>query len=203
MIGSVTNGHARALGAWVRLEAAAVAFMVVAVGLCAFPLHRAPADLLQDALAVTANAFAAFVIGEVLGIAICAGLREGRLARVAFASGAVLGAASTVAALQVDSAGARAAWYALTGLAAVTVFARTVGSAVEARAVRRGPCLLATGATTCVAVAALELGARVAAAGPAEEIRALVLCGAAQGAVLVTAALFILYPPPPTTLAVG
>jgi hypothetical protein len=202
MVASVASARSP-LRAWLGLETSAVATVGVASVLCAVPLLRGggSGDGLEQALAATGNAFGALVVGEALGIPACAWMGGGR-GRPRLAPVALLAALSAAAALQADAGGARVAWYALAGLGAATVHGALVRRAVDACAVRRRACLIATVATV-LALLAFGVGAHLLASPPAAWTRAVLLGVAAQGAVLLAEELLVLYPPPPAALPIG
>ncbi|HEY6006347.1 MAG TPA: hypothetical protein VIV57_25935 [Anaeromyxobacter sp.] len=188
---------------WARLEISAVGMMAVGMVLCALPLLRISAsDALEDALAATGNAFAAFILGELLCVPFASWFGEKRSRGLARPLGAALGLVSALAGVSASSAAARVAWYALAGVGAETAQAWIMGNAVRSPLLRRGPELLALLAT-CAVVLALELGLYLVASGPPQGIRTVVVCCAGQATVILLAVLYALYPPPPSTLPLG
>jgi hypothetical protein len=197
------GSHPRAYSLWARLEVSAVGMMAVGMVLCALPLLRISApEALDDALAATGNAFAAFILGELLCVPFASWFGEKRSRALALPLGAALGLVSALAGVGASSAAARAAWYALAGVGAETAHAWVMGSAVRSPLLRRGPELVALLAT-CAAVLALELGLYLAASGPPQGIRTVIVCCAGQATVILLAVLYALYPPPPSPLPLG
>ncbi|HEU4386020.1 MAG TPA: hypothetical protein VFR85_21225 [Anaeromyxobacteraceae bacterium] len=197
MSASIGQVRARpeAMVLWARLEISTVAMMAIGAVLCGWPLLEAstPAAL-DDALAATGNAFAAFVIGELLCVPFATLIGEKRCRRLVRPAAAGLGLVCTLAGMSARSAAARTAWYTLAGLGAAAAHAWITGNAVESPLLRRGPVFLAILAT-CAVVLALELGLYLLAAGPQRGIGIVVACGAAQGAVIVAAGLNRVDPP--------
>ena len=204
MSGSTAVGpHLRTSALWARLEISAVAMMAVGMALCALPLLEAPApEALEGALAATANAFAAFILGELLAVPFASWFGEKRSRRLARPVGAAIGLVSTLAGVTASSAAARVAWYALAGAGAETANAWIMGNAVTSPLLRRGRELLALLAT-CAVVLALELGLYVAASGPPQGLRTVLVCCAGQATVVLLAVLYALYPPAPSPLPLG
>jgi hypothetical protein len=197
------GSHPRAYPLWARLEFSAVGMMAVGMVLCALPLLRISApEALDDALAATGNAFAAFILGELLCVPFASWFGEKRSRALARPLGAALGLVSALAGVGASSAAARAAWYALAGVGAETAHAWVMGSAVRSPLLRRGPELVALLAT-CAAVLGLELGLYLAASGPPQGIRTVIVCCAGQATVILLAVLYALYPPPPSPLPLG
>ena len=200
--GAHGSHHPGAL-AWARLEVSVVAMMAVGMVLSARPLLAAPApEALEDALAATGNAFAAFIIGELLCVPFAAWFGETGSRRIVRPIGAALGLVATIAGMSARSAAARAAWYALAGVGAEAAQAWIMGNAPRSPLLRRGP-ELAVLVATCAAVLALEIGLYAAASGPAQGLRTFAVCCAGQAAVIVLAVLYALYPPAPSTFPIA
>jgi MFS family permease len=197
------NPHAGALALWARLEVSAVAAMALAVVLCAAPLLEAAAPAaLEDALPATANAFAAFVIAELVCLPLATWLGEKRSRRLVRPLGVVLGLLATVGGMSAGTAATRAAWYALAGVGAELARAWIMDAALRSPLLRRGAELLVLGAT-CLAVLGLALGAYVAASGPAQDLRTLLVCSAGQATVVFLAVAYTLWPPAPSSFPTG
>lgn len=197
------NPHAGVLPLWARLEISAVAAMALGVALCAVPLLAAAAPAaLEDALAATANAFAAFIIAELLCLPLATWLGEKRSRRIVRPAGVALGLLATVAGMSARTAAARAAWYALAGVGAETARAWIMDAALRSPLLRRGAELLVLGAT-CLAVLGIALGAYLAASGPAQGLRTLLVCSAGQATVVVLAVAYTLWPPVPSRFPTG
>lgn len=208
MSASIAGGAHRspqpgALALWARLEVSAIAMMAVGMVLSARPLLGASApEAVEDALAATGNAFAAFILGELLCVPFAAWFGEKRSRRIVRPIGAALGLVATVAGIGAQSAAARAAWYVLAGVGAEAAQAWIMGNAPRSPLLRRGPELIVLVAT-CAAVLALEIGLYAAASGPAQGIRTLAVCCAGQAAVIVIAVLYALYPPSPSSYPIA
>lgn len=205
MSASIAHGspHAGVVALWARLEVSAVGMMGVGMLLSARPLLEASAPgALEDALAATGNAFAAFIFGELLCVPFAAWFGEKRSCRLARPICAALGLVATVAGMGARSAAARAVWYGLAGVGAEAAHAWIMGSAAKSPLLRRGPELLAL-LVTCAAVLVFELGLYVAASGPPQGIRTVTACLAGQATVIVLAVLYVLYPPSPSTYPIG
>jgi hypothetical protein len=187
----------RVLALWARVEISTIAAMAIAVVLCARPLLQAPGEALEDVLAATGNAFAAFIIAELVCMPFATWFGEARSRAFAWPVVA-LGLVSTMAAIDATSAAVRALCYGLAGAGAEAARAWIAGSAVRSPLLRRGPELLAI-AATCAAALALVVGLYVAASGPPQGIRTLVVCCAGQATVIVLAVLHALHPPSPST----
>lgn len=194
--------HAGVLAPWARLEVSAVAMMAIGLVLCARPLLDASQpEALDDALAATGNAFAAFLMGELLCMPFAAWFGEKRSRRIARPICAALGLVATVAGMSARSAAARAAWYALAGVGAEAAHAWAMGNAPRSPLLRPGIELLVLVAT-CAAVLALALGL-YAASGPPEGFRTFAVCCAGQAAVIVLVVLYALYPPTPSSYPIA
>lgn len=205
MSASITHGgsHAGVIALWARLEISAVAMMAVGLVLSARPLLEVSApQALDDALAATGNAFAAFLMGELLCMPFAAWFGETRSRRIARPICAALGLVATVAGMSARSAAARAAWYALAGVGAEAAHAWIMGNAPRSPLLRRGLELTVLVAT-CAAVLALAIGLYAAASGPPQGIRTFALCCAGQAAVIVLVVLYALYPPTPSTYPIA
>lgn len=195
--------HARVSSLWARLEISAAGMMAVGMVLCSLPLLRITApEALEDALAATGNAFAAFILGELLCVPFASWFGEKRSRGLARPLGAALGLVSALAGVGASSAAARVAWYALAGFGAETAHAWIMGGAVRSPLLRRGPELAALLAT-CAVLLAVELGLYVVASGPPQGIRTVVVCCAGQATVVILAVLYALYPPSPSPLPLG
>jgi hypothetical protein len=202
MRGAIAGGDPRhrASSPWVRLEVSVVGMMALGMVLCSLPLLEASAPgSLDDALAATGNAFAAFILGELLCVPFASWFGEKRSRALARPVGAAVGLVSVLAGVGASGAVARVAWYALAGFGAETAHAWIMGNAVRSPLLRRGPELLGLLAS-CAAALAVEVGLYVAASGPPQGIRTFVACCAGQAAVILLAVLYALYPPSPSTL---
>lgn len=201
--GAHGSTHPGVLALWARLEVSAIAMMAVGMVLSARPLLGASApEAVEDALAATGNAFAAFILGELLCVPLAAWFGEKRSRGIVRPIGAALGLVATIAGMSAQSAAARAVWYALAGVGAEAAQAWIMGNAPTSSLLRRGPELIVLVAT-CAAVLAVEIGLYAAAAGPAQGLRTFAVCCAGQAVVIVLAVLYALYPPSPSTFPIA
>lgn len=187
---------------WVELVAGAVAMMVIAGVLYAWPLIRAGRGPgLGASLAAVENAFAAFILAETLFVPVEGWLGDRYGRRLLVTAGVALVALG--ATLGSGAAGVRAqvGWYALGGVGAGLVYGGTVAKALKRFTDRKALCIGVT-AGACLSVAALAMGAlAVVLEMPSGGALVLGVLGAGQAVVVLVASLFILDPklgvPPP------
>ncbi len=187
--------HPRPLNRWVQLVGGVVSMMAIAGVLYVWPLLRsAPGTSLAESLAVTENAFAAFIIGETVFVPLEAWLGDRFPRWLLVGAGAVLVGFGALAGAGAGSVRAQVAWSALGGIGAGFVYGGTVAKALKRFTDRKALCVGVT-AAACAGVLALGFLAIVALSSPGA-MAVLIVLGAGQAAVILIATLFILEPPP-------
>jgi hypothetical protein len=197
----MSSTRAGVVAVWARLELSVIAMMVLGVALSARPLLSAEGGV-AEALRRTVDAFAAFMMGELLCMPVAAWFDESRRWRRIRPLVAAAGVAGAVAGLAASSPAARALGWALAGAGAEAAQAWIAGGAVRSPLLRRPRELLAI-SSTCVVALALGIGYYVLASGPPAGIRTVVACCVGQATVVVLTALHTLYPPDPAALPRG
>jgi len=186
------------LAVWARLELSVVFSMVLAFLLSARPLLDVSTLGLPGALAATANVFAAFMLGELVGMPLAAWFREARSWRLVRPLVAAIGLGCAIAGIVVTGPGARAACYGVAGIGAEVVATWIMDEPARSPLLRRRTELLVLAATCAVLLASGAL-LLLLAAGPLQGAWALALCGAGQAAVVLITVVYTLYPPGPST----
>ena len=195
----IARGRTRspALAVWARLELSVVLSMVLAFVLSARPLLEVSTMGLPAALAMTAKVFAAFMLGELVGMPLTAWFREARSWRLIRPLVAAMGLGCAIAGIVVSSPGTRAACYGIAGVGAEVVATWIMDEPARSPLLRRRTELLVL-AATCAVVLVSGTGLLLVAAGPLSGVWALALCGAGQAAVVLITVVYTLYPPPPS-----
>jgi len=187
--------HHRPLSRWTRLVAGVVAMMAIAGALYVWPLVRsAPGRSLSETLAVTENAFAAFIFAETIFVPLEAWLGDRVPRWLLVCAGAALVALGALAGAGAEGVRAKVAWYAVGGAGAGFAYGGTVAKTLKSFTDRKALCVGVT-AAACVGVLALAIGAILALSSPSA-IQLLIVLGAGQAVVIVMATLYILEPPP-------
>jgi OFA family oxalate/formate antiporter-like MFS transporter len=185
----------RPLSRWTRLVAGVVAMMAIAGALYAWPLIRSgPGRSLSETLAVTENAFAAFIFAETIFVPLEAWLGDRAPRWLLVGAGAALVALGALAGAGVEGVRAKVAWYALGGAGAGLAYGGTVAKTLKSFTDRKALCVGVT-AAACAGVLVLAIGALFALSS-ASATQLLVVIGAGQAVLIVMATLFILEPPP-------
>ena len=193
---------ARRAGRWLELVGSAVAMMVIAGVLYAWPLLRAGRGPgLEASLAAVENAFAAFILAETLFVPVEGWLGDRYGRRLLVTAGVALVALGATLGSRAAGVRAQVGWYALGGVGSGLVYGGTVAKALKRFTDRKALCIGVT-AGACLSVAALAMGAlAVVLEMPSGGALVLGVLGAGQAVVVLVASLFILDPrlgvPPP------
>jgi hypothetical protein len=196
----IARGSTRSplLAVWARLELSVVLSMVLAFVLSARPLVEVSTTGLPAALATTGKVFAAFMLGELVGMPLTAWFREARGWRLVRPLLAAMGLGCAIAGIVVTGPAARAACYGIAGMGAEVVATWIMDEPARSPLLRRRTELLVL-AATCAVVLVSGTGLLVVAAGPLTGLWPLALCGAGQAAVVLITVVYTLYPPPPSS----
>jgi OFA family oxalate/formate antiporter-like MFS transporter len=191
----------RELRRWLQLVASVFVMMALAGVQYAWPvLSTGPGVGVRTSLTAMQDALAAYVILEAVFVPL-EGFLADRLGRpVLLVAGGAVVAAGLLGAGRAESLRALVAFSALGGVGAALVYGATVGKALRCFPDRRVACVGVT-AGASAAVAALAPWTLAAAARFPGGFPALLLLGAAEGAVIVVAALFVVDPPGPSDSA--
>jgi len=181
---------------WIRLLAAMVALTLVLGGLLLpWPLlHVSPGLPLGRALAGAENAFAAFILAEMLFVPLEGWLGDLRPRRGLVALGAVLAAAGAAGASRVPGIRAQLAFCAMAGAGAGLLYGGTVAKLLKGFTDRKALALGVT-AVASLAVIALATAAALVVVDDPGAVKILAFFGVAQAAVIVLATAYVLEPP--------
>ncbi len=181
---------------WVQLLVAVAAMTALASAVVAWPFLRNPGAGLGPSLAGVENAFGAFILAEMLFVPFEGWLGGLRGRWLLITLGAILIVLGVFAGTRVGSFRAVVACYAIGGVGAGLLYGGTAAKLMKEFTGRKVLCITVT-AASCSAVVALAVIAATLAVHAPGGIRPLVALGGAQAAVVLLAALYILWPPQP------
>jgi len=181
---------------WLRLLAAMVALTLVLGGvLLPWPLLRvSPVLPLGRALAGAENAFAAFILAEILFVPLEGWLGDLRPRRGLVALGAVRAGGGAGGAARVQGIRAELAFCAMAGAGAGLLYGGTVAKLLKGFTDRKALAIGVT-AVASLAVIALATAAAIVVVDDPGAVRILAFFGVAQAAVIVLATAYVLVPP--------